>query len=186
MEPVSRLGSFGVMEHRKPIGFRFPHITCMYAPIVYWASCCVNSKLTAVCTHPPNNFMDITWRPQSYSWDPQRTHPTVDEWTSTCSTQLLVAKPCWVANDSASSSIGWGKMTTFFVPILILWCLVNHPKPWIPRPRWSPVALCRNLCCEEGVFTDNGAVPTLPVVWHCDGQEFLGPCSITERVLVLS
>lgn len=48
------------------------------------------------------------------------------------------------------ASTGWGKTTAFFVPILVLQHLSNHPKPRIPRPPSCPVALVVTPLIELG------------------------------------
>lgn len=103
LEPVGRLGSFGVTERRKPIGFRFLHHVYVRAHRLLQVTLSIMScQFNARCLHLSTRqiLMDIARRPHSHSRNPRRTHPAVDKWTTTCSTRLLVAKPCWAANDS--------------------------------------------------------------------------------------
>ena len=58
----------------------------------------------------------------------------------------------------------------------------NHPKPWIPQPPSSPVALVVTPLIELG----NAHVSTLARAKALLQVEYLGPCSITEQLLVLS
>ena len=98
LEPVGRLGSFGVTERKKPIGFRFPH------HVYERAHRLLNSMLAVVCTHPTDKFLWTSLEGRTIIREileeriPQWT--TGYDWTTTCSTLLLDAKPCWAANDS--------------------------------------------------------------------------------------
>ena len=57
--------------------------------------------LPAVCTRPPNKFSWTSLEGRTVIREIlEERISTVDEWTTTCSTRLLVAKPCWAVNDS--------------------------------------------------------------------------------------
>jgi len=123
-------------ENRSALDF---HTSRVYTPLFIEHH--VVSMLATVCTHPLDKF----------SWTSLKGHTVVCEileecipqWTNgpqpaqlDCWSQSLAGRPTILI-----ASTGWGKMTAFFVPSLILQHLVNHPKPQIPQPPSSPVAL---------------------------------------------
>jgi len=48
------------------------------------------------------------------------------------------------------ASTGWGKTSAFFVPILILRNLIQHPRRGVPKPPARPVALVVTPLVELG------------------------------------
>ena len=48
------------------------------------------------------------------------------------------------------ASIGWGKTAAFFGPIIVMHHLLKHPRPRIPSPPRSPVALIVTPLVELG------------------------------------
>ena len=143
LELVGRLGSFGVTERRKPIGFRFPH------HVYERAHRLLNSMLAVVCTHPPDSFLWTSLKGRTIIRE--ILEERIPQWTiGPRPTQLYCwTQSLWAANDS--HRFNWlGKGDRIFVPILVLRHLVNHLKPRIPRPPSSPVALVVTPHIEMG------------------------------------
>lgn len=106
--------------------------------------------LDAVCTRPPDKF---SWTSlEGRTIIREILEERITQWTNgprpaqlDCWSQSLAGRPTILI-----ASTGWGKTTAFFVPILVLQHLVNHPKPRIPRPPSSPVALVVTPLIELG------------------------------------
>jgi len=115
------------------------HTSCVYTPLFFEHH--VISMLATVCTRPPDKFSWTLLKGRTVICEILKEH--IPQWTNRPQPAQL---DCWSQSLSGQpmiliASTGWGKMTAFFVPILILQHLVNHPKPQIPQPPSSPVAL---------------------------------------------
>ena len=106
--------------------------------------------LPAVCTRPPDKF---SWTSlEGRTVIREILEERIPQWTNGPRPAQL---DCWSQSLAGRSTIlitstGWGKTTAFFVPILVLQHLINHPKPRIPRPPSSPVALVVTPLIELG------------------------------------
>ena len=106
--------------------------------------------LPAVCTRPPDKF---SWTSlEGRTVIREILEERIPQWTNGPRPAQL---DCWSQSLAGWSTIliastGWGKTTAFFVPILVLQHLINHPKPGIPRPPSSPVALVVTPLIELG------------------------------------
>ena len=106
LEPLGRLGSFGVTEHRKPISFRFPHHVYEHAHRLLQVQC---SPLSAF-THQTNshghrskaNDKSFTRSSKNISHNGPRS-AQFDCWL-----QSLAGQPMILI-----SSTGWVKVTRF-------------------------------------------------------------------------
>ena len=161
------------MEHRKPISFRFPHHVYEHAHHLLQVQC---SPLSAL-THQTNSPGHRSKATKSFMRSSKNiSHNGPRSASSTAGWEALLG------SQQFSSFNFLGKGEWIFVPMLVLQHIVDHPKPQIHQPPSSPVALVMTPLIELG----NVHVSNLAKAKALFQIDCLGPCSITEWLLVLS